>query len=101
MHEVFELNVLQSVADNFPVFVALASGIDKVISPLPVTGLPDTETSVPVSFVTRPTLHTVPVQVVEIVQIVSVSLEALVRSVTLSPPTIVKVSVFESATIVD
>ena len=74
---VFELNVLQSVEDNAPLFVALAVGIFRVILPLPVTGLPETFTSVPVVPVVRPTLVTVPVQVVlelNVLQSVEVSL---------------------------
>ena len=55
---VFELNVLQSVLVKAPLEVALASGILRVISPLPVTGLPETFTSVPVVPVVKPTLVT-------------------------------------------
>ena len=61
---VLELNVLQSVLVKAPLEVALASGILRVISPLPVTGLPETFTSVPVVPVVKPTLVTVPPQFV-------------------------------------
>ena len=57
----FASKSLQSVDDNLPVFVALAIGMFNVMSPLDVIGLPDTLTSVPPSAVQNPTLVTVPV----------------------------------------
>lgn len=94
------LNVDQSVDDKAPRFVALAVGTFKVILPLPVTGVPVTFKSLPAVPVHKPTLVTVPVQVVEIVQIVKVSVVAFVKSDTLFPATRVRVSVLLSATIV-
>ena len=69
---VLELNVVQSVDVNLPVFVALDSGIDMVIVPTSVIGLPETETSVPNSSVTTATLFTVPSAPILDIVIVSV-----------------------------
>jgi hypothetical protein len=54
------LNVLQSVEDNAPLFVADAVGMLSVIVPLDVMGEPETPTSVPLVPVVNPTLVTVP-----------------------------------------
>ena len=95
----FALNVLQSVDDSFPVFDALAVGIFKTIVPLEVIGLFVTLTSVPVVPVVNPTLVTVPVVVLVFV-IVKVSVVSFVVTEMPVPATTVKVSSFESATIV-
>jgi hypothetical protein len=97
---VLELKVDQSEEDKAPLFVALAVGTFKVMFPLLVTGVPVTFTSEPAVPVQRPTLVTVPVHEVDIVQIVKVSLEAFVKTDILFPPTTVRVSVLLSATIV-
>ena len=95
---VLELNVVQSVDVNLPVFVALDSGIDMVIVPTSVIGLPETETSVPNSSVTTATLFTVPSA--PILDIVIVSVVSFVVIVIPVPSSNVTESLLLSATIV-
>ena len=57
------LNVVQSVEESLPVFEPLAVGMFNVISPLVVTGLPETFISVPLVPVAKPTLVTEPAAV--------------------------------------
>ena len=92
VQSVLLLNKVQSVADNLPVFVALASGIDIVTVPLPVIGLPDTETSVPNSSVSIPTLVTVPVQVVLALNEVQSALDKAPRFVALAVGILIVIS---------
>ena len=64
MQDVFELKDTQSEADNLPVLVELAVGIDSTIFPLEVIGLFVTVTSLQEASTDNPTLVTVPKQFV-------------------------------------
>ena len=74
----------QSVDESLPVFVALATGIFSVISPLLVIGLPETLISVPPSAVQKPTFVTVPKQLVLELNAVQSALDKAPRLVALA-----------------
>ena len=78
------LKSIQSVDNNLPVVVDPAIGIFNVISPLEVIGLPETFISVPPSPVQKPTLVTVPMQVVFALNEIQSALDKAPRFVALA-----------------